>query len=137
VYKDKRDDHATWDEIEALGKTMNYDTIIVPIASDDVLETIYINMDSTVLKNYQGKGKTLTQKQIDFANRKYTSSVYFHTLFLYSITRNRKYRISQGEEDQSSEVAIEDYLQSLFQSYYAEFILNFGGAEEMMAGLGE
>ncbi len=137
VYREKKDEHASWEDMQTLGKPMDWDTIIVPIAEGDILETIYINMDSKVLKNFKSKEKHNNLKQLEFADRKYSTSVYFHTLFLYSITRNRKYRISQEGENNSKDIAIEDYLQSLFQSYYAEFILNFGGAEEMMAGLGE
>jgi hypothetical protein len=137
VYKEKREDFATWDDIGGLGKTMDWDTIIVPIAEADILETIYINMDSTVLKNFKSKTKNPNHAQLELADRKYSTSVYFHTLFLYSITRNRRYRITQESENATKEIAIEDYLQDLFTSYYSEFILNFGGAEEMMEGLGE
>jgi len=51
--------------------------------------------------------------------------VYFHTLFLYTITKNRKYAITREGDDQK-EVDLEVYLRDLFSSFYSEFILNFG-----------
>ncbi|MCY1533843.1 hypothetical protein D9M68_691910 [compost metagenome] len=92
--------------------------------SGDNLEKIIINMDSHVLKNFKSKYKD--QSQLEVAERKYISSVYFHTLFLYTITKNRKYSIYQGAESNDKEVDLEVYLRDLFSSYYSEFILNFG-----------
>lgn len=48
-------------------------------------------MDSHVLKNFKSKHKEATALEV--ADKKYISSVYFHTLFLYTITKNRKYAI--------------------------------------------
>lgn len=78
------------------------------------------------------------QNQMELADRKYITSVYFHTLFLYTITKNRKYRITQtSENNEEHSIDIGTYLKDLFTSYYSEFILNFGGMEEMMQGLGD
>ena len=60
------------------------------------------------------------------ANRKYIASVYFHTLFLYTITKNLKYKFMQQTDTGDSEAELDDYLKDLFESHYAEFILNFG-----------
>jgi len=108
-----------------------------PLVSGDNLEKIYINMDSTVLKNFKSKTKNPGEDHFILADRKYISSVYFHTLFLYSITKNRKYRIYQQNEGKENDVELETYLKDVFESYYSEFILNFGGAEQMMQGLGD
>ncbi|MDZ7740457.1 MAG: hypothetical protein U5Q03_01525 [Bacteroidota bacterium] len=102
------------------------------MVSGDNLEKIYINMDSHVLKNFKSKTKNPNEEQLAIADRKYISSVYFHALFLYSITKNLKYKIMREREDQKEDyVALETYLQDLFESYYSEFILNFGGVEEL------
>ena len=71
------------------------------------------------------------------ANRKYYTSVYFHTLFLYTITKNRGYELKQRKEGQEcfEDVDIAEYLKDLFDNYYSTFILNFGGMDEMMLGL--
>jgi hypothetical protein len=139
VYKEIKEDFITWIQVEeALSEEINWNTVIIPQVSGDNLEKIYINMDSRVLKSFISKTKNPTDEQLQLAERKYISSVYFHTLFLYSITKNRKYMIKQQREnDQEDYVEIETYLRDLFESYYSEFILNFGGAEEMMQGLGE
>lgn len=139
VYKESKEGFSTWEQVEeALNEEINWGTVIVPQVSGDNLEKIYINMDSNVLKSFKSKTKNPSEEQMELADRKYISSVYFHTLFLYSITKNRKYRIVQQTENNKEDyVELETYLKDLFESYYSEFILNFGGAEEMMQGLGE
>ena len=57
--------------------------------------------------------------------------MYSHTLFLYSITKAHKYEIIQNENDGNPDVELGTYLKDLFDSYYAEFILNFGFDEIM------
>ena len=60
------------------------------------METVYINMDSSALLSYRAK---LTKEEaIATAEKRYVSAVYFHTLFLYTITKNRKYGIVQQRE---------------------------------------
>ena len=70
------------------------------------------------------------------ANKRYITAVYFHTLFLYTITLKRGYQFYrlEGEEEKSMDIA--DYLKDLFQSYYSEFLLNFG-MEDLMNSLEE
>src|SRR5690606_9860693 len=97
-------------------------TVMVPQVTDGNLESVVINMDSTVLKDFKSQYKS--QDQLDVAERKYISSVYFHTLFLYTITKNRQYSIKKGENGDEP-VEVESYLQDLFSSYYSAFILNF------------
>ena len=96
-------------------------------------------MDSKVLMNFKSNYKHPNEGQIQIANRKYYTSVYFHTLFLYTITKNRGYQISQKIEGKETpeEVDLGTYLKDLFDHYYSTFILNFGGMEEMMQGIGE
>ncbi len=59
------------------------------------------------------------------ADKRYLSTVYFHTLFLYSINKTRKYEIKRIEGDDEKDVDLTDYLKDVFASYYSAFLLNF------------
>ncbi len=61
---------------------------------------------------------------------KYVSSVYFHKLFLFTITKIRQYTVHRGND----EVDLGEYLRDVFATYYSEFLLNFG-TEQLMASL--
>lgn len=128
----------TWEEMEeATGEEMKWETVMFPLVAGENLEAIYINMDSSVLKNFKAKEKNISEQQKEIAEKKYYSSVYFHTLFLYTITRRNKFRIyKEQENNQEDEVDLGTYLRSLFDNYYSEFILSFG-VSELMASLGE
>ena len=129
TYQEPKDNATTWEDFEKnTGHLMDYNTVMYPMVAGEKLEAIYINMDSTVLKDF--RTKTRNEEQLELANRKYISSVYFHTLFLYTITKNRKYGFTQEKSD--SDVELGDYLKDLFESHYAEFILNFGATDGFM-----
>lgn len=138
VYKEEKEGCLSWEKFsEATNEFMSWETVMCPISKGDELETIYINMDSTVLKNFKAKYRNASDTQLELADRKYIASVYFHTLFLYTITKNRKFKISRESDNNEEPIEISSYLKDLFESYYSEFILNFGGMEEMMQGIGE
>ena len=103
---------------------MNHETVMAPYASGDVLDTIYINLDSSVFLNYRSKLKS--EDQLQTAEKRYLAAVYFHTLFLYMINKKRNYKMSIPKEGQEDEVSLEDYLKDVFDSFYSEFLLNFG-----------
>ncbi|MCF6171904.1 MAG: hypothetical protein L3J66_13080 [Bacteroidales bacterium] len=128
----------TWSEMEeGTGEQMDWETVMYPLVKGDTLESIYINMDSRVLKNFKAKEKNISEQQMEIADKKYYSSVYFHTLFLYTITRKNKFRIyKELENNKEDEVDLGSYLRSLFDNFYSEFILSFG-VNELMASLGE
>lgn len=132
VYKEKKDSFLSWDEFEEKtgGEEMGFSTIMHPLVEGDKLDSIYINMDSHVLKTFKSKIKTITEEQIELADKKYLSSVYFHSLFLFTIAKQKKYDILQDEKD----VELSEFLKDIFSSYYSEFLLNFG-TEELMASL--
>lgn len=113
-----------WANLEAAGISMDYSTVMSPMANDNVLETIYINLDSSVFLNYRSKLKSEDQLQV--AEKRYLASVYFHTLFLYMITKKRNYKISIPKDGNDDEISIDDYLRDVFDSYYSDFLLNFG-----------
>jgi len=81
---------------------MDHAVIMHPeVSDDDELETIYINMDSRVLKNFKSKKQRLSEEQNQLADRRYITSVYFHTLFLYVINKKKNYSIAQINGDES------------------------------------
>ncbi len=135
VYKEISNDNnlMTWEKLEESGITMDYETVMHPLIADDLLDTIYINMDSSVLKNYKSKIRNLTPEQNELADKKYISAVYCHTLFLYMINKKRDYRIIHGEDN--GDVELPEYLKDLFSSYYAAFLMNFGMGE-LIEGFG-
>lgn len=140
VYKEPKEGQevTTWDQMEENGITMKYETVMYPLAAGaSELERIYINMDSHVLKTFKSKTKNPNEEQLKLAENKYISSVYFHTLFLYTITKNRGYQITMNKDGREENVDVGEYLKDIFDNYYSTFILNFGGMEEMMMGVGD
>lgn len=114
----------TWEEFESgASATMSYETVMHPLVEGDVLEKIYINMDSSVLKNYKTALKT--EEQMMLADERYISTVYFHTLFLFTISKNKKYSMRQMDGEVEKERDLVEYLKDLFESYYSQFLLNF------------
>ncbi len=50
------------------------------------------------------------------------SSVYFHALFLFMITKNRGVEMRKADAG----MEISDYIKDLFANSYGDFLLNFG-----------
>ncbi len=117
-------DALTWEKLgEGAGIEMDWAIPMYPtVGEDGNLERVYINMDSTVLRNFISRQGAIGMDQKELSEKKYISSVYFHTIFLFSITKNKKYELKQGEK----EIDLQDYLKDVFSSYYSEFLLNFG-----------
>ena len=83
----------TWEKLEDQSVSMEHSTIMHSMVGDEKLESIYINMDSTVLRNFKSKTRNPNEEQLKLADQKYITSVYLHTLFLYTVTKNRKYKV--------------------------------------------
>lgn len=113
-----------WEALENAGISMTHSTVMAPYASGNILDTIYINLDSSVFLNYRSKLKSEDQLQV--AEKRYLAAVYFHTLFLYMINKKRNYKMSIPKNGQDEEVSLEDYLKDVFDSFYSDFLLNFG-----------
>ena len=125
----ERNGELTWEQVEkATSEEMTHATVMYPMVNGEKLEKVYINMDSTVLKNFRSKTGNPSQEQLNIADKRYIASVYSHVLFLYSITKAHKYEVVQEENNgiDSDSVELGTYLKDLFDSYYAEFLLNFG-----------
>lgn len=132
VYKEPREDGPanvmTWEKLDENGIDMSHETVVHPLADENGLSAVYINMDSSALLNYRGGLKT--PEAITMAENRYFSAVYFHTLFLYVITKNRKYLI-QRETGEAESVSVEiiEYISDLFTNAYAQFLLSFDTQE--------
>ena len=124
VFEKENGDNATWNSLEGGGVDMDYGVVVFPHVEDDKLEKVYINMDSSVIKNYRSKQTNL--EQITLADNRYFSTVYFHTLFLYTISKKMNYRIRKDAEGgESKEVDLNEYISDLFSHHYSEFLVNF------------
>jgi hypothetical protein len=121
-----------WPHLQEQGIQMDLDTVLYPVGEGDKLDIIYINIDSRVYWNHRSKLKN--EDQIITAEKKYLSSVYFHALFLYMITKRRNYALSYTKEGKNIDVTIDEYLRDVFDSYYSDFLLNFG-TEQLMGML--
>ncbi len=118
-----------WDTYEAQGISMDYKTVLYPYGEGDKLEKIYVNLDSNVFLEH--RKKLTSEDQLITAQKKYLASVYFHSLFLYMITKKKGYIISSTKDGQEDDVTIDEYIRDLFDSYYSDFLLNFG-MEQLM-----
>ncbi len=126
-------DATTWERLGGLGIVMDFDIVMYPIIDGEgQLEKVYINMDSTVLRNYVSRNSSKSIDQKELAEKKYISSIYFHTIFLFSITKNNRYELNQGDQP----VELNEYLSDIFSTHYCEFLLNFG-TEQLMETLEE
>ena len=132
VYKEPRPDGLTWDALEDKGIEMHHEIVVHPLVDDESLSAVYINMDSKVWLSHRAK---LTKEEaITVAEKRYVSAVYFHTLFLYTITKNRNYFVTKREQQEEKDVDITAYIADLFQTFYAQFLLNFD-TQELVAAL--
>ena len=126
VYKERDPEQTstvkTWEEIEGNGIEMDYGVVMHPHVEDDQLKAVYVNMDSTVLLNYKSRLANVGPEQVELADKRYISSVYFHTIFLYSTTKTRKYELRRDGQ----ETDLQEYLKDVFSSSYSDFLLNFG-----------
>jgi hypothetical protein len=134
VYKDEREGVKTWSDLESSGISFDNTEIMATDTNDkDELETIFINMDSSLLRSY--KSKLDGDEALQVADNKYISQVYFHALFLYSILKQKKIRFSFEDQQGEKAVEVEEVLRDLFKSNYCEFLLRFGGTEELIAAI--
>lgn len=123
-----------WGGLETAGIEMGYSTVMYPVGEGNMLEKIYINLDSKVFLSYRAKLKA--EQQIEIAEKRYLASVYFHTLFLYMITKKRNYKLQLTKEGVDDEVTVDEYIRDVFDSYYSDFLLNFG-MEQLISSLDE
>ena len=132
VYHDFHESAKTFEDLEANNISMDYSIPMHPQLENDKLERIFINMDSHVLKNYQSKFKN--EGQLLVAEKRYITSVYFHTLILFATTKQKNFQFTKIDNGERIETDLGDYLKEIFASQYSNFLLNFG-IEELMQNL--
>ena len=120
--RDGGEGRKSWDEIQEAGVDMGFDVVVQPYVDEDKLSRIYVNVDSSVLKDFNRGAKSTEAAEL--AERRFVSAVYFHTLFLFATTKSRKYGLRRGEE-LAEDVEVADYISDIFSSSYAQFLLNF------------
>lgn len=121
-------DESKWDVLESQGISMGRSNVMFPAAEGDTLKTIYVNIDCDVFLNH--RKKLNSSEQIELAQRKFVASVYFHTIFLYMVTKKRGYTMQLPDASGNpSDVDVTDYVKEVFDSFYSEFLLNFGMEE--------
>lgn len=121
-----------WPQLESRGLSIDHNTVIIPIAEGDKLTEVYVNLDSKVYLNHRSKLKT--ENQITTAQKKYVASVYFHSLFLYMITKRKNYQLSVLKEGKLDEITVDQFISDVFENYYSDFLLNFG-MEQLITAL--
>ena len=131
VYKDSNQGGITWEKLEEGGISMDHDVVVHPLVNSESLSDVYINMDSNVWLSH--RSKLAKEEAIIVAEKRYVSAVYFHTLFLYTITQNRNYGVTQGHGEDQRHVETTEYISDLFQTFYAQFLLNFDTQELISA----
>ena len=134
VNKDAGRGDMTWAQLNDQGIEMDHDAVMhLGVDEDNVLADIYVNMDSRVVLNH--RSRLSSEEAIEVAQKRYISGVYFHSLFLYAITQNKRYTLQREDsESQPVEIDVGEYLRDLFASHYAEFLLNFE-VQELIASL--
>jgi hypothetical protein len=123
-----------WERLELQGIEMNHSKVMFPQSEGDKLERIYVNLDSNVLLNQRKKLKN--EDQITIAQKRYVAAVYFHSLFLYMITKRKGYILQTNSDGRINDVTVDDYIKDVFDSYYSDFLLNFG-MEQLVGALGD
>ena len=134
VRRDAGSGDITWEQLNDQGIEMDHDAIVhLQVDESNILGTIYVNLDSRVLLNH--RSRLSSHETIEIAQKRYISGVYFHSLFLYAITQNKRYTLQREHSDsQPVDVDVGEYLRDLFASHYAEFLLNFE-VQELIASL--
>jgi len=115
----------SWNKLHDNNICMGYDNILYILEDGENLEKIYINLDSSVLKNRKSKMNSieLTEK----VEKEYIVKVYLHTIFLYTINKNSRYKVTKDSNDDQEPIDIEitEYVQSIFENQYASFLMDF------------
>lgn len=116
----------TWEQYGWTGED-----IVKIISNKNILEAIAINMDCYALKRYISKNKISSPEQIKLTKNKFFLSIYFHSLFLYSIL-NKLGASEVGEMKFDSE----DLTPLIFKPY-SSFLLSANTDEAILASLKE
>ena len=121
VKENPAEDEATWSDVD-----MNADSIIkLRIGSEGEIETIFINMDSNVVK------KLINSKGINIerVRNKYLMAVYSHSLMVYTTLYGYYKDAEKSEKYENHTIKeIEAYLNEAVEfsfRYYTNFLMSF------------
>ena len=106
-----------WDKLGSI--EMDHNIVVRLLIDDDKLEKILINMDSSVFKNF--KHKNPSEKELKINEQNYIMTVYYHALFLFTITKKEK--VTMAKDGEANSIEIEEYIENLFSNHYVEFLL--------------
>ena len=122
----------SWEQLESQGVEIGPEVVVVPQSDGEKLTTIYLNMDSSAFLSYRSKYSG--EKPLMVAEKRYVTSVYFHTLFLYAITRSRGFSVQRAEAGQGeTPITVEEYIGDIFRNHYSAFLLNFDTADLLVS----
>lgn len=117
AYKDEQSEegNTTWKDLG-----WNGDDIVKVIMGDgdknnNIVEAIIINMDSYNLQRFISKNRINDSKKISLVSKKYYTSIYFHTLFLYSIFF--KIKNEDSEDDYLKNTELDMFISKLIKPY--------------------
>ena len=124
--KAEKDSDRTWGDF---GNWTGEDIVkVVPGDNGNVVEAIAINMDSYALKRYLSRRRINSPDAVSFAKDKFFTSVYLHSLFLYSIFDKLK------KQEEYEAVDIEELLPMLMKPY-SSFLLYANTDEAILKSL--
>ena len=133
VHRSGEGEQLTWEQAENSGISMDHDVIVHLESDGDKLAAIYVNMDSRALLTE--RQKATSEEAISVVEKRYISAVYFHALFLYTITKNRRYALARGDgAEGKTDTEVSEYIADLFSNHYARFLMSFD-TRELLAAL--
>lgn len=112
------DENIPWSD--PLLKWSGNDIVKVITGGDDnelMVDGIIVNMDSYVLKNFLSKNRINSDKEIKFYKDKYFLSIYFHSLFLFSILQKMR-----KEDEKLQPIEVDEFVSSMIKPY-ASFLM--------------
>ena len=121
-----RDGTSSWNDIESSGIPIEHSTVLRLVTDEggSKLSKIVINMDSRVFLDYRKNQKS--QEAMQLVEKRYISSIYLHSIFLFASAKNGSYNLTQsGKNNESTVVELEEFISDIFSITYAQFLLNF------------
>ena len=129
----KQDNGEMWIEDE-----WDENSIIHIISADEeegkVVSAIAINMNSHSLAKYISKNRANSEKNIDYLKKQYTSKIYLHGLFLYSILDKLKSKKNSQEKYTNDNQSSEDLLAQIFKNY-SDVLIHLDTNKEILDSL--
>jgi hypothetical protein len=114
-----KDSDIAWSD-ESLKWTGKDIVKVIQDTSDDgelLVEAIIINMDSFSLIEFISKNRINTAKEITYIKDKYFLSVYFHSLFLFSILQKMR-----KDDETLQQIEVDEFISKMIKPY-ANFLL--------------